>query len=89
MHIQFLGWEDPLEEEMAIHPSSLAWEIQWTEEPSKLYSMGSQRVGHGWLTEHNQGPLLISAFLEETPSLGSMWDLKKRSYQHRTSYQKK
>ena len=74
---------------MAIHPSSLAWEIQWTQEPRKLYSMGSQRVGHGWLTEHNQGPFLISAFLEWTPSLGSMGDLKKRSYQHHTSYQKK
>ena len=83
-----LGWEDPLEEEMAIHPSSLAWEIPW-KKPSKLYSMGSQRVGRGRLTEHNQGPLLISAFPEWTPSLGSTWDLKKKSYQHSTSYQKK
>ena len=37
-----LGWEDPLEEEMATHSSILAWEIPWTEKPSRLQSMGSQ-----------------------------------------------
>ena len=37
-----LGWEDPLENEMATHSSILAWEISWTEEPGKLQSMGSQ-----------------------------------------------
>ena len=42
--VQSLGWEDPLEEEMAIHPSILAWKIPWTEEPGGLQSMGSQRV---------------------------------------------
>ena len=41
-----LGWEDPLEEEMATHSSILAWEIPWTKEPSKLQSMGLQRVRH-------------------------------------------
>ena len=41
-----LGREDPLEEEMATHSSILAWEIPWTEDPGKLQSMGSQRVGH-------------------------------------------
>ena len=40
------GWEDPLENEMATHSSTLAWKIPWTEEPDKLQSMGSQRVGH-------------------------------------------
>ena len=44
--VQFLGWEDPLEKEMAIHSSTLAWKIPWTEEPDRLQSMGSQRVGH-------------------------------------------
>ena len=44
--VQSLGQEDPLEKEMAIHSSILAWEIPWTEEPSGLQSMGSQRVGH-------------------------------------------
>ena len=41
-----LGGEDPLEEEMATHSSILTWEIPWTEGPSGLQSMGSQRVGH-------------------------------------------
>ena len=41
-----LGWEDPLEKEMAAHSSTLAWKIPWTEEPGRLQSMGSQRVGH-------------------------------------------
>ena len=42
-----LGWEDPLEEEgMATRSSILAWRIPWTEEPGRLQSMGSQRVGH-------------------------------------------
>ena len=41
-----LGWEDPLEEGMATHSSTLAWKIPWTEEPGGLQSMGSQRVGH-------------------------------------------
>ena len=45
-----LGWEDPLEKEMATHSSTLAWKIPWTEEPGKLRSMGSQRVGHNWTT---------------------------------------
>ena len=45
-----LGREDPLEKEMAIHSSTLAWKIPWTEEPGRLQSMGSQRVGHEWVT---------------------------------------
>ena len=44
--VQFLGWEDLLEEEMATHFSILAWRIPWTEEPGGRQSMGSQRVGH-------------------------------------------
>ena len=41
--VQSLGWEDPLEEEMATHSSILAWRIPWTEEPGGLQSMGSQK----------------------------------------------
>ena len=41
-----LSREDPLEKEMAIHSSTIAWKIPWTEEPGRLQSMGSQRVGH-------------------------------------------
>ena len=44
--VQFLGWEDPLEKEMAIHSNTLAWKIPWTEEPDRLQSMWSQRVRH-------------------------------------------
>ena len=44
--VQSLGREDPLEKEMATHSSTLAWKIPWTEEPGRLQSVGSQRVGH-------------------------------------------
>ena len=44
--VQSLGWGDPLEKEMAPHSSILAWKIPWMEEPGRLQSMGSQRVGH-------------------------------------------
>ena len=44
--VQSLGREDPLEKEMAIHSSILAWRIPWTEKPSRLQSKGSQRVRH-------------------------------------------
>ena len=44
--VQSLGWEDPLEKEMATHSRTVAWKIPWTEEPGRLQSMGSQRVGH-------------------------------------------
>ena len=44
--VRSLGREDPLEKEMAPHSSTLAWRIPWREEPGRLQSMGSQRVGH-------------------------------------------
>jgi len=44
--VQFLGWEDPLEEGMATHSTVLAWRIPWTEEPCGLQFIGLQRVGH-------------------------------------------
>ena len=44
--VQSLGWEDPLEKEMAIHSGTIAWKIPWTEETGSLQSMGLQRVGH-------------------------------------------
>ena len=44
--VQSLGPEDPLEKEMATHSSILAWRIPWREEPGRLQSMGSQRVGY-------------------------------------------
>ena len=49
--VRSLGQEDPLEKEMAIHSSTLAWKIPWTEEPDRLQSMGSQRVRHNCMTK--------------------------------------
>ena len=48
--VRSLGRKDPLEKEMAVHSSAFAWKIPWTEEPGRLQSMGSQRVGHDWVT---------------------------------------
>ena len=44
--VRFLGWEDPLEKEMATRSSTLAWKIPWMKEPGRLQSTGSQRMGH-------------------------------------------
>ena len=52
--VRSLGWEDPLEKEMAAHSSILAWEIPWTEEPGGLQSMESQRVGQDLATKQQQ-----------------------------------
>ena len=61
--VRSLGREDPLEKEMAIHCSTLAWEIPWTEKPDRLQSMGSQKVGYDqvtslWTVAH-QAPLSL------------------------------
>ena len=50
--VWFLGQKDPLEKEIATHSSILAWKIPRTEEPGGLKSMGSQRIGHNWVTNH-------------------------------------
>ena len=52
--VRLLGWEDPLEKDMATHFSILAWRIPWTRGAWRLLSMGSQRARHGWsdLAEH-------------------------------------
>ena len=46
IQVRYLGWEDPLEKEMATHSNILAWRIPWTEKPGGLQSMGSKRVGY-------------------------------------------
>ena len=48
--VRSLGWEDPLEKEMATHSSILAWKIPWMEDTGRLQSTGSQRAGHDWAT---------------------------------------
>ena len=73
---QFLGWEDPLEKEMAIHSSTLAWKIPWMEEPDRLQSMGSQRVGHNFAMhalfkkkEENPNSMEVGSECSPPPSL--------------------
>ena len=51
MWVRSLGWEDPLEKEMATHSSIIAWEIPQTEERGRLQYMGLLRAGH-WAAEH-------------------------------------
>ena len=63
-----LGWEDPLEKEMAIRSSTIAWKIPWTEEPDRLQPMGWQRVGHDWATS------LSFTFLIQIQSVHSKGD---------------
>ena len=48
--VQSLGWEGPLEKQMATHSSTIVWKIPWMEEPGRLQSMGLRRVGHDWAT---------------------------------------
>ena len=68
--VQSLGWEDPLEEEMAIHSSILVWKIPWMEEPGRLQSMGSQRVGHNWVINTL---FIISQLVKNLPAMQETW----------------
>ena len=69
-----LGWEDPREEGMATHSSILAWRISWTEEPGRLWSIGSQTVGHDW---SNLACVVVQLFshvwLFVTPWIVAQW----------------
>ena len=86
--VRSLGREDPLETEMATHSSILAWRIPWTEEPGRLQSMGSQRVGHDWATSQTlnnwcfwtvvlentlESPLDSKEFKPGNPKLNQSW----------------
>ena len=65
MQVQSLGWEDPLEKEMATHSSILAWEIPWTGEPGQLQSVGLQsQTQLKWLSMHAQ--LIYNVVLTST-----------------------
>jgi len=64
---QSLGWEDPLEKEMATHSNTLAWKIPWSEEPGRLQSMGSQRVRHNWTTSLSFFFISSATILSELP----------------------
>ena len=76
--VRSLGQEDPLEKEMAILSSILTWRTPWTEEPGGLRSMGSQRVGHDWVTNttHLELSLIYLGFrklLVKHPSFNHPW----------------
>ena len=58
--VQSMDQEDPMEKEMTIHSSTLAWKIPWTGEPGELQPMGLQRVGHNCVTE--QEPTIVLSF---------------------------
>ena len=60
--VQSLGWEDPLEKEMATHSSIPAGIIPWTEKPDGLQSMGLQRVGYDWAHTHTLEKYIINYF---------------------------
>ena len=72
--VQSLGQEDPLEKGMAIHSSTIAWRIPWTEEPGRQQSMGSQRVRHDWATSLSFF-LLILSFLSLSTSCPSAYPI--------------
>ena len=61
--IRYLGWENPLEEEVATHFSILAWQVPWTGEPGRLQSKGLQRVAHDWTTKPEQKDKHVFAFI--------------------------
>ena len=63
-HVRSLGWEDPLEKEMATYPSILAWRIPWTQAHGGLQSMGLQRLGHNLVTK--QPTTLLSFGVKKT-----------------------
>ena len=82
--VQSLGWEDPLEKEMAIHSSTIAWKIPWTEEPGRLQSMGSQRVGHDWATSLSLSPALQRPGQHKTWGLrvDTQWNISEQNWGH-------
>ena len=79
--VRSLDWEEPLEEGMATHFSTFAWKIPWMEEPGRLQSMGSLRVGHDWATSHSLFTFmhwrrkwqLTPVFLPGNPMDGGAW----------------
>ena len=77
MWVWSLGWEDPLEKEMATHSSILAWETPWTEEPGGLQFMKSQRVRPRWATKENMWSILekVSCAVEKNVYFAVVWSL--------------
>jgi len=82
IQVRSLGQEDPLEESVAPHSCILAWRIPWTEEPGGLQSVGLQRVGHNWPTEHSTVPHSVQMNCKpedkDTGSYYNFWGCKHR-----------
>ena len=64
--VRFLGWEDPLEKEMAIHSSTLAWKIPWTEEPDRLQSWGRKQSDTTELLHFTLQLLTLASFTQHS-----------------------
>ena len=90
--VQSPGQEDALEEGMATHSSSiLAWRTPWTEEPGRLQSMGSERGGHDWVTEHARKPDKLKSELNplkegQWPSINSQVHIQRPSNSGETMF---
>ena len=85
--VRSLGREDPLEKEKTTHSSILAWKIPWSEEPDRLQSMGSQRVGHDRVHIHlflvaRTVKNLPAMWETQVPSLGQEDPLEKEMATH-------
>ena len=74
--VWYLGWEHPLEKEMATHSSTLAWKIPWIEEPGRLQSMGLQRTGHDWATLQASQSIIYKEHKQFNDSNKKNWFLK-------------
>ena len=71
-----LGWEDPLEEGLAAHSNILAWRISWMEEPGRLQSRASQRVGHDWPQKQQHTYMwgfLAAQMVKSLPAMQETW----------------
>ena len=76
MWVRSLGWEDPLEKEMATHSSILAWRIPWIEEPSRLQSMGSQsrtQLKRFSMHVHMHWTSLVAQTVKSLPTVLETW----------------
>ena len=71
--VRSLGWEDPLEKEMAAHSSTPAWRIPWTKEPGSLQSMGSQRIWHDWEASLHFTSFHFTSSLSQTKVKATHW----------------
>ena len=69
--VESLGWEHPLEKEMLTYSNILAWRLPWTEGPGRLQSMGSQRVGHDWVTKCSTASILPNFLVILTVNRGN------------------